>query len=94
MIKPTVHFKHNLPTDPSRKRDFRRIGMPSANTGPKTNGKKVTITPTLENCDEMITLDCLKALYNINAGPPQSTDKNSFAIGMWDAPTETGIKKC
>ncbi|KAK7689950.1 hypothetical protein QCA50_006590 [Cerrena zonata] len=80
LIKPTVHFKNRLPSDPSRKREFQRIGMPNTNTGPKTNGQKVTITPTLENCDQMITPDCLRALYNINAGPPQATDKNSYGI--------------
>ncbi|CAL1713696.1 unnamed protein product [Somion occarium] len=79
IIKPTAHFNHRVPSDPSRKRSFERIGMPSANTGPKTNGKKVAITPSLENCDQMITPDCLRALYSIDV-TPVATDQNSFGI--------------
>ena len=55
--------------------------MPSARTGPKKKDQKVTITPSLSNCDENITLDCLRALYNVNY-QPVATDKNSYGIGM------------
>lgn len=54
--------------------------MPSSSTGPKTNGQKVTITPVLENCDENITPDCLRALYSVNY-TPVATDINSYGIG-------------
>ncbi|RPD56645.1 subtilisin-like protein [Lentinus tigrinus ALCF2SS1-7] len=79
LIKPTVHFLHRVPTpDQLQKRAFER---PSTHirTGPKTDGSKVTITPSLENCDETITLDCLRALYSIDH-TPVSTDKNTFGI--------------
>lgn len=56
--------------------------MPASGTGPKTNGAKVTITPTLENCDETITPDCLRALYAVNY-TPVATDKNSYGIGVF-----------
>ncbi|KAI0072201.1 hypothetical protein K474DRAFT_1605557 [Panus rudis PR-1116 ss-1] len=87
LIKPTVHFTYRIPTDPplsafkrsNDKRNLNRIGMPSASTGPKTNGKKVTITPSLENCDEMITPDCLRALYSVNY-KPVATRKNTYGI--------------
>lgn len=50
--------------------------------GPKTNGKEITAVPQagVANCDEMITLDCLRALYSIDY-TPVATDKNSFGIG-------------
>ena len=51
--------------------------------GPKTLGSKVTITPTLENCDEMITPDCLRALYSVNY-TPVATDVNTFGIGEFE----------
>lgn len=55
--------------------------------GPKTNGKKVTAVPQagVANCDEMITLDCLRALYSIDY-TPVATDKNSFGIGETTLP--------
>lgn len=55
--------------------------MPSPSTGPKTNGKAVTITPVLENCDEIITPDCLRALYSVNY-TPVATDINTYGIRM------------
>ncbi|KAI0775553.1 subtilisin-like protein [Trametes elegans] len=82
IIQPTVHFMHRLPRkDQLQKRSLGESGkLESAiHGGPKTNGQKVTITPSLEHCDEMITLDCLRALYSIDY-TPQSTDKNTFGI--------------
>ncbi|KAJ3487644.1 hypothetical protein NLI96_g3409 [Meripilus lineatus] len=81
IIKPTVHFANHIPVDTIQKRSFQRIGMPSTGTGPKTNGVKVTQAPSgdLDDCDEMITPDCLRALYTINY-TPVATDKNSYGI--------------
>jgi tripeptidyl-peptidase I len=56
------------------------LGQPFSGSGPKQASIPVAITPSLENCDEIITLDCLRALYNINY-KPRSTDKNTFGIG-------------
>ncbi|KAI0694701.1 subtilisin-like protein [Earliella scabrosa] len=79
LIKPTVHFLHGLPKpDQLQKRSFEHPTS-HARFGPKTNGKAVTITPNLENCDQLITLDCLRALYSIDHSPV-STDKNTFGI--------------
>lgn len=47
----------------------------------KTLAKDVTIGPSLENCDTMITPDCLRALYSVNY-TPVATDKNTYGIGM------------
>ncbi|ETW82302.1 serine protease S53 [Heterobasidion irregulare TC 32-1] len=80
LIKPTVHFTQHLPRESvTRKRANSRLGMPSTSTGPKTNGAKVTITPALENCDELITPDCLRALYSVDY-TPVATAKNSYGI--------------
>ena len=76
LIKPTVHFNHRPAANALQKRN----GDLTARNGPKQANVAVTITPSLENCDKIITLDCLRALYNINY-TPISTDKNSFGIG-------------
>ncbi len=79
LIKPTVHFLHRVPTpDQLQKRSFER---PSTHikTGPKTDGSRVDVPPNLANCDQTITLDCLRALYSIDY-TPVSTDKNTFGI--------------
>ncbi|KAF8964250.1 subtilisin-like protein [Flammula alnicola] len=73
LIKPTVHFNHRPGPNAAR------MGRPSIGNGPKLSSKAITITPTLATCDEMITLDCLRALYNINY-TPVATDKNTFGI--------------
>ncbi|KAF8990005.1 subtilisin-like protein [Cyathus striatus] len=68
IIRPTVHFNHK--PFPKRKLEKR---------GPKKSSKQVKITPSLENCDEFITPDCLRALYNFNY-KPIATKKNSYGI--------------
>ena len=82
IIKPTVHFTQTVSPRNPVKRSFERIGMPGTtfHGGPKTNGELVKITPVLENCDEAITPDCLRALYSINYTPVE-TKKNTFGIG-------------
>ncbi|KAI0266714.1 subtilisin-like protein [Gloeopeniophorella convolvens] len=71
LVKPTVHFNHRVPHDPVYlpKRSVNKLGLPSSFNGPKTNGEKITITPTLDNCDKFTTPDCLRALYSINYKP-------------------------
>lgn len=84
LIKPTVHFLHRVPIpDQLQKRSFER---PSTHIkmGPKTDGTVVDVPPNLANCDETITLDCLRALYSIDY-TPVSTDKNTF--GICECPT-------
>ena len=79
LIKPTVHFLHRVPTpDQLQKRSFER---PSTHikTMPKTDGSLADVPPNLANCDQLITLDCLRALYSIDY-TPVSTDKNTFGI--------------
>ncbi|EIN12224.1 subtilisin-like protein [Punctularia strigosozonata HHB-11173 SS5] len=81
LITPTVHFNHVMRSEPLHKRsgDGSRMGQPSAHTGPKTNGQKVKITPNLATCDQFITPDCLRALYNVHY-TPIATKKNSYGI--------------
>ena len=81
LIKPTVHFLHRVPRpDQLQKRSFEK---PSTHIkeGPKVKSlnQQVPITPRLENCDEIITLDCLRALYSIDY-KPVATHKNTFGI--------------
>ncbi|RDB14895.1 Aorsin [Hypsizygus marmoreus] len=78
LIKPTVHFNHRPAPQFLAKRSG-GLGAPSQSSGPKKSSKKVTITPSLENCDEIITLDCLRALYAVDY-TPVATSRNSFGI--------------
>jgi hypothetical protein len=48
---------------------------------PKTNGVTVMPLADLSHCDTQITLDCLRALYNINYVPLHG-NANSYGIGL------------
>ncbi|KAF8817089.1 subtilisin-like protein [Phlegmacium glaucopus] len=79
LIKPTVHFNHRPSPNALQKRGG-NLGLPNVHSGPKQGvDKLVRITPTLANCDQIITPDCLRALYSINH-KPVATDKNTFGI--------------
>jgi tripeptidyl-peptidase-1 len=80
IIKPTVHFSRRVSEDPARLRKRVNLGQPSTPHGPKTNGAKVDVTLSLANCDEFITPECLRALYDFNY-IPNATAKNSYGIG-------------
>ncbi|KAF8964246.1 subtilisin-like protein [Flammula alnicola] len=82
LIKPTVHFNHRPTPNAMRKLQRRagaNLGAPSIFNGPKKSSKNVRITPSLENCDQFITPDCLRALYSINY-KPVATSKNTYGI--------------
>ncbi|KAI0261677.1 subtilisin-like protein [Gloeopeniophorella convolvens] len=82
MIKPTVQLNTRVPEDPRRLRkraNPSHLGQPSGANGPKTNGVKVNAKPTLDECDQFLTPDCLRALYNFYY-TPKATDKNSYGI--------------
>ncbi|KAG6829789.1 hypothetical protein H0H92_003444 [Tricholoma furcatifolium] len=79
IIKPTVHFNHR-PVAKRRNKRGMNLGAPSSSRGPKFSNKHVLSTaPSLANCDEMITLDCLRALYAVDY-TPVATKKNSYGI--------------
>jgi tripeptidyl-peptidase-1 len=79
IIKPTLHFNHRIPEDPARLHKRANLGQPSSNDGPKTNRVKVDTTLSLANCDEFITPECLRALYDFYY-IPNATAKNSYGI--------------
>ena len=55
------------------------LGALESRPGPHRVTEEVTLVPTLANCDVLITMDCLRALYNIDYTPVAT--KNSFGIG-------------
>ncbi|CAA7266125.1 unnamed protein product [Cyclocybe aegerita] len=77
LIMPTVHFNHR--PAPNIDKRAGRLGQPSPRNGPKHLDFDAAIVPSLANCNKVITLDCLRALYNINYAPV-ATDKNTFGI--------------
>ncbi|KAG6827607.1 hypothetical protein H0H92_011146 [Tricholoma furcatifolium] len=78
LIKPTVQLRHYTMENRLAKRGM-NLGAPSTNRGPKRSSKKITAEPSLANCDEMITPDCLRALYNFDY-TPVSTHENSIGV--------------
>lgn len=91
LVTPTLHFDVRVPipakgkvrrdvnTDPGEG-SGRSVGQPGVGSLPKTTGKVSEILTELEDCDEQITLPCLRALYNI-IYKPVATNRNTFAIG-------------
>ena len=79
LIRPTVHFSHR-PSPLAIDKRAGGLGVPTGRNGPKQSSKAITITPTLATCDQMITLDCLRALYSVNY-TPVATSQNSYGIG-------------
>jgi len=74
LIKPTVQFNHRVAAPRLKKRSGTHIG-----TTLKTTGVLGNKQASLDNCDEIITPDCLRALYNFHYTPIE-TKKNTFGI--------------
>ncbi len=80
-----MHFDFSIPEDPERLRkqaNLNHHGQPSGTHGPKTNGVTVASDAVLSlaNCDQFITPECLRALYDFHY-IPKATEKNSYGIG-------------
>ncbi|KAF9046290.1 subtilisin-like protein [Panaeolus papilionaceus] len=75
-IRPTVQFNHRAGPNMKQRRS---TPINTSLDGLRMADVDVTITPSLANCDKMITVDCLRALYNFHY-TPVSTKKNSFGI--------------
>ncbi|KAL9119180.1 MAG: hypothetical protein Q9187_004267 [Circinaria calcarea] len=90
MIMPTVHFDTKIVSDPSQdkvKRDtsFVKPGSPDNTAWQPKKGKVIAspnaasplVSYTLANCNQYITPDCLRALYNF---PNCTLAKSSYGI--------------
>ena len=82
LVNPSIHFDAILGRRGSGAKPAKTIGLPGVGISPKTTGNISTILSRLENCDEMITPNCLRALYDLNY-TPLSTKRNTFGIGGW-----------
>lgn len=89
LITPTLHFDAKIPNAPAsiplKRADpslgaARLLGQPGVGIFPKTTGTVSNVLNQLENCDQQITPDCLRALYMINYTPVR-TAQNSYGIG-------------
>ncbi|KAI9435149.1 subtilisin-like protein [Lactarius indigo] len=83
IIKPTVHFNHRIPeylARQSRRANSNHLGQPLITHLPRapTNGAKIDAR-SLANCDQFITPECLRALYDF-CYIPKATEKNSYGI--------------
>ncbi|THU82569.1 subtilisin-like protein [Dendrothele bispora CBS 962.96] len=84
LIRPTVHFNHHPSPAYEVNKRFGGLGV-GDDVGPTMSPKKVQASASsdspgdLSECDSMTTLDCLRALYNINY-TPVATDKNTFGV--------------
>ncbi|KZT64886.1 subtilisin-like protein [Daedalea quercina L-15889] len=92
IVSPTLHFdtiprgpagqwqKVGSRDDSNSSSSARTIGQPGFGTSfPKTKGTIQSIIDQLENCDEQIVPNCLRALYDFEYYP-LVPDKNSLAI--------------
>jgi tripeptidyl-peptidase I len=89
IVSPSVHFDAIINKNKKRSSSVqdpepaRKVGQPGFGNGPKLGAKLFTPPPPspadLSQCDEQITLDCLKALYNISYTPVKG-DVNSYGI--------------
>ncbi|EMD39042.1 hypothetical protein CERSUDRAFT_112730 [Gelatoporia subvermispora B] len=74
LITPTLHF------DIMKSRPMiKRATRPGFGSGPQIGAKIDKVFNDLAHCDEQITLDCLRTLYNFDY-TFVNTKKNSFAI--------------
>ncbi|KAL0565190.1 hypothetical protein V5O48_016840, partial [Marasmius crinis-equi] len=69
------------PPSSKTKRSGLNLGLPSSSKfhGPKVAAVPDFTSPSLDNCDQLITLYCLRALYNIDY-TPVATDRNTYGI--------------
>ncbi|KIJ32810.1 hypothetical protein M422DRAFT_265293 [Sphaerobolus stellatus SS14] len=82
IILPTVNFDTRITPRPSSNKKRSTERKASINKHIVTTGQKAKSPPvpsSLANCDENITPDCLRALYNFNY-KPIATKKNSYGI--------------
>ncbi|KZP19233.1 subtilisin-like protein [Athelia psychrophila] len=84
LIRPTVHFKHKPPKTTSKNHLKKRMSMHLGTQHSSPQSGDLASAPNangsdLAHCSQIITLDCLRALYKINYTPTQSSI-NSFGI--------------
>lgn len=82
LVTPSVHFdaiiQKRSSTQPAK-----TVGKPGSGNGPKLGAAVApNANSNLTDCDEQITLDCLRALYNISH-IPVSGHVNTFGIGVF-----------
>lgn len=91
LITPTVHFDVKLDTEYERKLKKRKLAPGNPGDGfqpkrgrivknpgaPAPNAAQPAVTFNLTNCNQYITPDCLRALYNI---PNGTLDLSSYGI--------------
>lgn len=65
LIMPTVHFNH-VPSPMFQRQRTGGLGALESQPGPHRVEEEVTVIPTLAKCDMLITMKCLRALYNID----------------------------
>ncbi|KAF7984762.1 hypothetical protein HWV62_11730 [Athelia sp. TMB] len=86
LVRPTVHFKHTPPARPAGNSLKKRFSMHLAtqHSRPSSNlAAAANTSSALDKCSQMITPDCLRALYNIKYTPTQSAN-NSYGIAEFN----------
>lgn len=75
----SVHHGHDSPAPLKRSNTIPR--NPSSLNRPPGGIPKKDVVPSLNNCDQYMTPECLRALYSIDY-TPQVPRRNSFGIGV------------
>ncbi|EKM51045.1 uncharacterized protein PHACADRAFT_151536 [Phanerochaete carnosa HHB-10118-sp] len=82
LITPTLHFDVKLKRDGT-------ISKLRGSSSPTVMGPAKELANDLSTCDQQITPDCIRALYNFHGFVPLAGNKNSFAIVEYGPETYT-----
>jgi len=85
IVTPSIHFDAVLKKRKKTHLPANSIGLPGVRVVPKTTGTINMMFKDLEDCDQLITPICLRALYGL-VYVPLATSKNSLGIGPLGAP--------
>ncbi|KAF8198782.1 Pro-kumamolisin, activation domain-containing protein [Mycena galopus ATCC 62051] len=87
IVTPTIDFNAILKRSSSTFSTRIQVGQPGAGTiNPVTTGTISTVFHGLKNCDQQISPDCIRTLYNFVYPEPLAASKNSLAIVEYDTP--------
>ena len=82
LIRVSAHPLHHTLDNPTLpKRSNTTLSKPTLLSRPRAGGSNATVVPSLDNCDQYMTLECLRTLYSIDY-TPEVPQLNSFGIGV------------
>jgi tripeptidyl-peptidase-1 len=82
LVTPTIDFSAVIGKRTGQNSEpARNVGQPGVGITPKKAGLVSNVKAEIATCDQQITPNCLRALYNL-VYTPVATSRNSFGIGL------------